>query len=308
MNFASAGMPNVVFCDGAIAEQEPAEQRDQIDSHDITTPEAAPPSLPSAQQRQEHRLTITRRIAASVLALLCLVTVVFGWTWAHTPSVTNLDALVHVELRTHGTSYTSLNATTPLLPQALIAIEDKRFYQHPGVDPIAIIRAGWIDLRAGSLAQGGSTLTMQLAKVMYLNSFDHTIPRKWEDIVLAVKIEHQYSKNQIMELYLNAANYGEGAYGVGAAASHYFGTTPARLDLAQAALLAAVVRAPSVYDPWCHPAAAHARQMAVLDHMAALGFITHAQQVAASRETFQFWQPAVKIPSGVVCSATSSPV
>ncbi|HKD77373.1 MAG TPA: biosynthetic peptidoglycan transglycosylase, partial [Ktedonobacterales bacterium] len=270
MNLASACAPHVFLGDGAIAEQEPAEQSDQIMSPDISAPETAPPSLPSPQRRQERVLTLARRVATGVLVLLCLMTALFGWTWAHTPSVTNLEALVRASLRTHSAPYTSLNATTPQLPQALIAIEDKRFYQHPGVDLIALLRAGWADLRAGSLTQGGSTLTMQLAKIVYLDSFDHTIPRKWEDIVLAVKIEHQYSKDQIMELYLNAANYGEGAYGVGAAAQHYFGTTPARLDLAQAALLAGVVRAPSVYDPWCHPAAAHARQIDVLNHMAAL--------------------------------------
>ncbi len=303
MNLASVWMPHAVFCESAIAEQEPAEQDDQMVSPDITQEVA--PSLPSSQPRYGRRLMIARRLAAGVLALLCLITALFGWTWAHTPSVTNLDVLVRAELHAHGTAYVTLGATTPLLPQALIAIEDKRFYQHPGVDLIAMLRAGWIDLRAGSLIEGGSTLTMQLAKVVYLNSFDHTIPLKWKDIVLAVKIEHRYSKNQILELYLNAANYGEGAYGIAAAAHHYFGTTPARLDLAQAALLAGVVRAPSIYDPWCHPATAHARQIDALAHMAALGYITHTQELAASQETFNFWQPAARIPNGIVCAGSA---
>ena len=106
---------------------------------------------------------------------------------------------------------------------------------------------------------------------------------------MALKIEQRYSKGQIMEMYLNVAYYGENAYGIGGAAQHYFGVTPARLDLAQAALLAGLLQAPGAYDPWCHTAQARSRQQTVLARMLVAGDINQAQASAAASETLPFW-------------------
>jgi membrane peptidoglycan carboxypeptidase len=183
-----------------------------------------------------------------------------------------------------------------------VAIEDERFYQHHGIDTIGLLRAAWDDLRAGSVVEGGSTLTAQLAKNTYLHNYDRTLPLKLEDLLLATKIESRYTKAQILEMYLNLVYFGQGAYGIGAASEHYFGVAPARLDAAQAALLAGMVRAPGLYNPWCHPDLARARQHDVLDHMVGAGYLTPAQARAARTETFAFWRPGVALPANAYCA------
>jgi membrane peptidoglycan carboxypeptidase len=151
------------------------------------------------------------------------------------------------------------------------------------------LRALWDDLRAWRLVEGGSTITEQLAKNAYLHDDDHTPWLKWQDIILALKVEQRYTKQKILELYLNLVYFGDGAVGIGAAAQHYFGIAPARLDLAQASLLVGLVRAPSFYDPFCNPLAALSRQQFVLNQMMADGMISPAQAQAATRESATFW-------------------
>jgi membrane peptidoglycan carboxypeptidase len=183
-----------------------------------------------------------------------------------------------------------------------VAIEDERFYQHHGIDTLGLLRAAWDDLRAGRVVEGGSTLTAQLAKNAYLHNYDRTVSLKLKDLLLATKIEGRYSKAQILDMYLNLVYFGQGAYGIGAASARYFGVPPARLDAAEAALLAGMVRAPGLYNPWCHPDLARARQHDVLGQMVANGALTSAQEQTARRETFSFWQPGAALPADAYCA------
>ncbi|MFQ5892931.1 MAG: transglycosylase domain-containing protein, partial [Nitrospinota bacterium] len=134
------------------------------------------------------------------------------------------------------------------LIQALIATEDARFYDHLGIDPKGIARALWADIKARRIVEGGSTITQQLAKVLFLTP-ERSLRRKIKEAILALQIERTYSKDQILEFYLNQVYMGSGAYGVEAAARTYFGKSVEALTLSEAALLAGLPRAPSRYSP-----------------------------------------------------------
>lgn len=212
-----------------------------------------------------------------------------AWGWTHTPEVDNLPTLVRAELAKEHVPYTPL-ADIPLnLQHGLIAIEDERFYSNHGIDILGLLRATWDDLRAGKIVEGASTITQQLAKNAYLGGNDGSIVRKLEAIILAFKIDQTYSKGQILELYLNFVYLGDQSYGVGQAAEHYFHTTPAHLDLAECALLAGLPQSPSADNPYRDPKAAALRQRAVLNQMAADGYITEPQARAAAHELLQLF-------------------
>jgi penicillin-binding protein 1A len=170
------------------------------------------------------------------------------------------------------------------LPQATVAIEDRRFYQHGGVDPVGIARAVVADLRAGRFAQGGSTITQELVRNLYL-SRERTLKRKLTEACLAIKLAHQWSKDKILTAYLNQVFYGNHAYGVEAAAETYFSRTAKHLTLEQAALLAGLPQAPSSYDPFRNPEAALARRNDVLHAMLVTGAITSSQYAHAVAQT-----------------------
>ncbi|HEX6291593.1 MAG TPA: PBP1A family penicillin-binding protein, partial [Herpetosiphonaceae bacterium] len=177
------------------------------------------------------------------------------------------------------------------LRQATIAVEDRSFYANLGIDPRGIARAAWIDLRARKLVAGGSTITQQLARNFLLDPQlmqQRTLTRKLREMVLALKLTATYPKDEILALYLNQSYYGGLAYGVEAAAQHFFGKPVRDLDLAEAALLAGLPQAPSYYDPVSNPDAAITRQSAVLDAMVSAGYITSTQADAARREPLQF--------------------
>lgn len=241
--------------------------------------------------------------ALSGALLLCLSASAFAWTWATTPNTAGLGAWVRAQDARHGAPYTPLAQISPLVANALIAAEDERFYSHHGIDTIGLGRAAWDDLRSGQLSEGGSTLTAQLAKNAYLDGYDHSITLKVEDLVLALKVEARYDKPHILEMYLNLVYFGEGGYGIGQAAERYFGIAPPHLDLAQAALLAGLVRAPGMYDPWCHPDLAKARQGEVLTLMVADEYITPTEARAAASETFPFWAPGASRPGDTYCAS-----
>jgi 1A family penicillin-binding protein len=172
------------------------------------------------------------------------------------------------------------SAIPAVMRNALVAIEDDRFWEEPGVDPIGIARAAVANVLAGRIVQGGSTLTQQLAKNLYLSD-QRTITRKLAELVITLKLGVQYTKLQILDMYLNDVYFGEGAYGVEAASLTYFGHGVSSLTLPEAALLAGVVNAPSYFDPYVHPAAALARRNLVLQRMAQLHYITPATAHAA---------------------------
>jgi len=173
------------------------------------------------------------------------------------------------------------------LKNALIAVEDRDFYDHFGISPKGIIRALWADLRAGGFVQGGSTLTQQLVKNFYLNS-ERTLVRKLNEVIMAVILEARYSKDEILEAYMNEIYLGQdgarAVHGFGLASQYYFSRSLDELELQHSALLVALVRGPSFYDPNKTPDKAKMRRDMVLDEMADLGYITVAQAEQAKRQ------------------------
>jgi penicillin-binding protein 1A len=166
-----------------------------------------------------------------------------------------------------------LDRISPRLQQAVIAVEDANFLKHPGVDPLAITRALIRDIREGRWAEGGSTLTQQLTKILFLRP-EKTIRRKIQEAMLAVQIEKTYTKEEILAFYLNQINFGHGRYGVEAAAQFYFGVPAADVSLEQAALLAGLVQRPTAYSPVRYPDRAAQRRNKVLERMAEEKYIT----------------------------------
>ena len=165
-----------------------------------------------------------------------------------------------------------LRDMSPYIPQAVVAIEDRRFYSHFGFDPIGFTRAMSRNVMAGKMVQGGSTLTQQLAKNLFLSP-DRTLERKVQEVLLALWLEHKYSKDQILEMYLNRVYFGSGAYGVEAASRRYFGKSARDVSLTEAATIAAVLKAPSYYSPAKDADAANKRAKLVLNAMRDQGMI-----------------------------------
>ncbi len=175
--------------------------------------------------------------------------------------------------------------------QATIATEDKRFYQHPGVDLLAILRAAWADWRHGAVVQGGSTLTQQLARLLLLDEserYERSLRRKLREALLAWRLEHHLAKDEILALYLNNIYYGHFATGIEAAARSYFGRPAAELDLAQCALLAGLPQAPVAYNPIENADAARARQQQVLHLMVEAGYLDRDEARRTAAEPLHF--------------------
>lgn len=168
-----------------------------------------------------------------------------------------------------------------VLREAVIATEDRRFYQHKGVDPLGILRAGLADVILGAKAQGGSTITQQYVKQAFVTP-EKTLKRKIMEAMLANELESKYSKDEILQLYLNTIYFGHGAYGVESAAQAYFGKSVDRLDLPEAAMIAGVIRSPGRYSPYVDPKPAHARRDTVLALMREQGYITRSQYDSAT--------------------------
>ena len=168
----------------------------------------------------------------------------------------------------------------PYLPKAFVAIEDRRFYSHWGVDPVGVFRAIFRNALGRGVVQGGSTLTQQLAKNLFLTQ-ERTFSRKIQEAILALWLEHKYSKDQILELYLNRVYFGSGAYGVDAAAEKYFGHTAKAVTLPEAAMLAGLMKAPTKLAPNHNEAAAVERANQVVAAMAQEGHITEAMAKVA---------------------------
>ncbi|MDO5537318.1 MAG: PBP1A family penicillin-binding protein [Desulfovibrionaceae bacterium] len=174
------------------------------------------------------------------------------------------------------------------LPMAFLAIEDSSFYQHPGINPLAILRAFLVNFERGTKSQGGSTITQQLVKQLLLSS-ERSYMRKMKEAILATRLEEQLSKDQILALYLNYIFLGQHSYGVEAAARTYFGKNAANITLAEAALIAGMPQAPSRYNPFRNPETAKARQMEVLGRLRTLEWITEAEYQQAAAEPLVYW-------------------
>jgi penicillin-binding protein 1A len=182
------------------------------------------------------------------------------------------------------------------LPKATVAIEDRRFYEHGGIDPIGIARAIVADVRAGKIVQGGSTITQELVRNLYLTR-ERTLQRKLTEACLAIKLGHHWSKQHILTAYLNQIYYGNHAYGIEAAAETYFSEQARSLSLDQAALLAGLPQAPSIYDPFVRPDDALARRDEVLHAMLVSDDVTTQQYDAARADRNLHLRPGTRYSS-----------
>ena len=182
-------------------------------------------------------------------------------------------------------------AISPWMPKATVAIEDRRFYQHGGIDPEGIVRAFVADVSAGHIVQGGSTITQELVRNLYL-SREQTLQRKVVEACLAIKLARAWSKSRILTAYLNDVYYGNHAYGIEAAAETYFSVPASRLTLEQAALLAGLPQAPSYYDPLHNPAGALARRDEVLHALIRSGELSDTQYTEAMRDRSLHLRPS----------------
>ncbi len=196
----------------------------------------------------------------------------------------------------------SIKKTPKYLKDAVIAIEDRRFYEHKGVDLIGVLRALWVDIKARRIVQGGSTITQQLVKNYFLRP-ERTIKRKIQEAIIAVILESKYTKDQILEMYLNEIYMGQrGAiaiHGMGEAARYYFGKNVEDLSLAEAALLAGMIKAPNYYNPLLHPKRAKIRRNTVLKAMADMHMISPDELTKASRapiRVFSGFRPLKRAP------------
>ena len=180
----------------------------------------------------------------------------------------------------------SLTQVPLQLRQATIAVEDARFYLHRGIDPKGIARAALANLESGSIRQGGSTITQQLVKNVWLSQ-ERTMDRKLKELLLALQFERKFSKEEILQMYLNEVYYGHGAYGVQTAAKTYFNRDVSDLTLGECALLAALPRSPTYYSPYVDAKRCKNRRKIVLEEMVKLGFITPEQRDEAENEQIQ---------------------
>jgi penicillin-binding protein 1A len=183
--------------------------------------------------------------------------------------------------------YMPLDLLPKRVTDAVLATEDRRFFEHVGLDPLGMARATYTNLRVGRFAEGGSTLTQQLAKNLFLTS-ERTLERKVEELILALWLELKLTKNDILELYLNRVYFGGGVHGIEAAAQRYFGKSARELSLAEAAVIAGLLKAPSKYSPSSSPMQATARGRVVLGKMRDAGFITAEDEDAARGEQIRF--------------------
>ena len=219
------------------------------------------------------------------------------WSVKREPAIEFVDRK-GITLDVRGPRYgraTRLDQLPEHVPQAFIAAEDKRFYEHDGADDAAIARAAWSNLRAGETVSGASTITQQLIKNLVLDS-RQTVKRKAQEVKLARELEKEMSKDEILALYLNRVYFGAGLYGIDAAARYYFGKEPGKLTVAEAALLASLPKAPSKLNLRENLAGAKERQSYVLDEMADLGFIKPAEADKARKEDIKIIDPPAYDP------------
>jgi penicillin-binding protein 1A len=250
----------------------------------------APPPEPAPPRR---RFWTLRRIFTGLLALATAVAVLVVWlSWRlpvsraleplPTPSLVLVSADGHPFARRGAVKDrpVEVDALPPYVPGAFVAIEDRRFYRHFGVDLIGVGRALVTNLRHRGVRQGGSTITQQLAKTTFLSP-DRTLRRKAQEVFVALWLEARLSKKEILSRYLSSVYFGDGVFGLRAAAQHYFDKAPEQLSVGEAAMLAGLVKAPSALDPIDHPQAAARRAHLVLDAMVETRAISAAEAARA---------------------------
>src|SRR5258705_7458278 len=265
-----------------------------------------PPSAAASSGRSTFMKIVRWLIAASVAGLV-LLAIAVGVAYSQLPSYPDLEKrsdlgqMVRVRaangqvLVSVGPSFgrwLPYDQIPPEMRAAMIAVEDKRFRSHLGADPIGIARSIKVRLESGHWRQGGSTITQQLARNIFLTN-SRTFGRKLKEIVLALALERKFSKDQILELYLNRVYFGGGAYGIDAASRAFFGHGADHLSLGESAIIAGLVKAPSNYSPTADAEAARARSGVVLKSMADNGFISEAAAQAVNPAEIRL-QPTTK--------------
>jgi len=270
---------------GAPAVRSPADERPARPRNSGTASKT-----PRKRRRRRSRIRIGRVVYWGAVVGLWLVIAAIGpvaWIGAHLPPIQSLEipkrppTIKIVDLQGHllatrgdmGGAAVPLKELPRYVPQAFIAIEDRRFYSHHGIDPIGIARAMVANILRRGVSQGGSTITQQLAKNLFLTQ-ERTLSRKVQEVGLALWLEQKYSKAQILELYLNRVYFGAGAYGIEAAAQRYFDKPAQKLTAAEAAMLAGLVRSPSRLAPSRNPDGAEKRAQVVLAAMVEMKFLT----------------------------------
>ena len=192
-----------------------------------------------------------------------------------------------IDARLDRTDYVPIGRISPNLRNAIVAIEDRRFYEHWGFDMTGMARAALVNIQHGRIEEGASTITQQLVKNLFLAN-EQTFTRKAQELLLALDIESTYTKDEILEMYLNVVYYGAGFYGVNAASEGYYGKSPAALDLPEASMLAGIPNAPSELSPFTNFIAAKKRQAIVLDTMEAQGLIDARTAEDAKMQSLMF--------------------
>ena len=274
--------------------------------------------LPSAPQGPSgHRFDTLRRLSPGDFALLGLggilvvgFAIVVGWWWIARALPSGGSLAEHVSSFRTTRFYDSsgdllheafasdsgrrtpihIDAVSPLLVQATISTEDANFYEHRGVDPVAVARAAWYAVRERRVVSGASTIPQQLVRRVFLSP-ERTVSRKLREVVLAAEVSRRYDKDELLALYLNEIFYGNHAYGIAAASRTYFGVEAMDLSLAQAALLAGLPQAPAFHDPYVHPERARTRRDVVLGLMLENDAIDTVQYTAAILEDIDLIPP-----------------
>ncbi len=278
---------------------------------DVPPPSPKPPQ-PVRQQRSCFIRTLATLVAFFIMfGVLALAVAVFGYVWvasqlppaeelrsrslrfATTQILDREGNLLWEIIDPSGGRRTTvrLDQVSPYLIQATVATEDRFFYNNVGVDPIAVVRAVYYNLTEGEIVSGASTITQQLARNVLLTPEERTqqtFSRKIKEAILAVEINRQYSKQQILEIYLNQIYYGNLAYGIEAAAQTYFGKSAKDLSLAEASMLAGLPQSPAIHDPYTNPEGAKTRQMAVLRLMVEANYISPEEANTALATDLQF--------------------
>ncbi len=202
-----------------------------------------------------------------LVALFLLLIVLVGWINGSIKQAEfQLNSRIPEQIQQKRSEYVENDEIPEELYEAIVNAEDHRYYYHFGIDPLGIARAAIVDIQAGSIVEGGSTLTQQLAKNLFLSP-ERTMERKIKDMVLAVELEALYSKQEILTMYLNLVYFGEGAYGIGEAAEIYFQKSVSELTREECAVLAAIPRAPSICNPIADQAGIMRRQKMILSKM-----------------------------------------
>lgn len=238
------------------------------------------PGPPAERARPSRRRRYLKRAAITLAAMIAALAVVFGFLWVATPSASEATQLAKALAGERGIAYPGPPAPDNFV-RPLVATEDHRFYSEPGVDLLAVGRVAASKITGGG-DQGGATIDQQLAKMLYTPS-QAGFNAELKQVVLAVKLNIAYSKQQVLDMYAEVAYYGHGFYGLEQASCGYFGHPAKDLTVVQGAMLAGVVNAPSIDDPINDPGNARTRFEHVIDRMVAVGDLTEAQGQQALR-------------------------